>query len=110
MEVNSVEDIVYALKKLRDEPDFRQAIIQNGKIKSQRFDCQALTDEWRGFLETVAIDHYDKWQLLSEVEKCIAWDRHKVNINQKNQALAIQQRVLVQLRADTLPYDLSEKP
>jgi hypothetical protein len=109
--VNSVEDVVSTLTRLRDDPDFRQAIVRQGKIsRSQGFDCQSLTDEWRSFLETVAIPSYQQWRSLSEVERWVALEQHKANIEQKNQVLELRQHTLSQLRADALPYDLSEQP
>lgn len=110
LEVDSPENVIYALKKLRDHPDLRQAIIQNGKIRSQEFDHKVLTAKWRSFFETVAISNYQTWCSLSKVERCKALEEHKASIDHINQATELQQLTLAQLRALALPYDLNEKP
>lgn len=61
LEVLSLTDTLQALAKLRDNPQLRRDIIQNGKLRATETTPAQLTRRWQTFLETVAIPAYYRW-------------------------------------------------
>jgi len=61
LEVLSLADTLQALAKLRENPELRRKIIQNGQLRAIETSPAQLTKRWQTFLETVAIPAYHHW-------------------------------------------------
>jgi hypothetical protein len=83
LEVKSVDQAVLALKRLRDEPELRQAMLQNSQIRAQETSFEQLTARWASFLTEVAMPAYENWC------KAPIWVRQSFLVRR---ALAIQTR------------------
>lgn len=61
LEVTSVEETILALKRLRDDKKFRQAMVENGRIRAEATKPSQVIIQWRNFLENIAIPAYINW-------------------------------------------------
>ncbi|NET73972.1 MAG: glycosyltransferase family 4 protein [Sphaerospermopsis sp. SIO1G2] len=61
IEVTSPEQIIAALETLRNNPDLRQKMVENGKQRSQKTLPDVVTQQWMNFLENKAFPEYYKW-------------------------------------------------
>ena len=62
LEVSSVDDVVSALKRLRDDPDLRRAMAENGHVRAAETTPNRLVGLWRDFLLNEAVPAYEKWR------------------------------------------------
>lgn len=65
-EVHSKEEVVEALVRLKEKPDLRSAMVENGLKRSRELNAEALTERWIRFLEDVAIPTYYSWVGMSK--------------------------------------------
>lgn len=65
IEAHSKEEVIAALTKLKDNPGLREAMAQNGLIRSREFSAEAVVQRWIRFVEDVAIPTYNSWTGLS---------------------------------------------
>jgi hypothetical protein len=69
IEVNSQEEIIEALKLLRDNKELRRKMVENGKIRIQKV-IPTIVKEWEDFLINVAIPAYrNYWSKKSGLSK-----------------------------------------
>lgn len=61
IEVNSVDEALNTLKRLRDDRELRQRMVENGRIRAESTTPEQLTQRWRKFLMDVVIPEYDRW-------------------------------------------------
>jgi hypothetical protein len=71
LEVNSVDEAINALKRLRDDKELRQRMVENGRIRAEFTTPEQLTQRWRKFLMDVAIPEYDRWCRASQLTQQI---------------------------------------
>lgn len=60
-EVTSPQEVVKALQHLRDDQEFRHAMVENGKVRAKATEPAKLVDRWRGFLTEKAVPAYYRW-------------------------------------------------
>ncbi len=65
LEVTSLDEVVIALKRLRDDPALRQAMRENGLRRAEAVKPAKTVEQWQTFLKTVAIPTYDRWRTAS---------------------------------------------
>lgn len=61
LEVNSLEELISALTRLRDDVGLRQGMIENGRVRALETEPAMLVKGWRDFLYNVAVPEYDRW-------------------------------------------------
>jgi hypothetical protein len=61
LEVTSVEGAVAALKRLRDEPALRHAMVENGRRRAEEVDPRKVVERWRSFLTDEVLPRYTRW-------------------------------------------------
>jgi hypothetical protein len=66
IEAHSKEEVIAALIQLRDNPDLRAAMAENGFRRSREVSAEATVQRWIRFLEDVAIPSYNSWTRLSK--------------------------------------------
>ncbi len=59
LEVGSFAEVVAALRKLKEEPDLRRAMIVHGRERARESAPAAITGRWREFFEKVATPAYE---------------------------------------------------
>ncbi len=69
IEINSVAEAIAALKRLRDEPALRRAMVENGRIRAEETNRETITAHWCSFLKEVAIPAYESWCAASSLKK-----------------------------------------
>ena len=77
IEVASPDEIIKALKQLRDDKELYRAMVENGKIRAKETDTGILIKRWRTFLIDIAAPAYERWCLAPEF-------RRKIFIMQRN--------------------------
>ena len=60
LEARTVPDLVAALRRLRDEPELRRAMVANGRERAKETDYAVITERWRAFFEHMVIPAYEK--------------------------------------------------
>ncbi|NES87153.1 MAG: glycosyltransferase family 1 protein [Moorea sp. SIO2B7] len=69
LEVSSLDETIAALKRLRDDKELRQAMIENGHIRAEETKPEKLVAMWRSFLIDVAVPAYESWCNTSSISK-----------------------------------------
>lgn len=71
IEVSSVEEIIGALKRLRDDKGLYHAMVENGRIRAQETNPENLLKQWESFLTDIAVPAYEKWRSMPSLDKKI---------------------------------------
>lgn len=79
IEVTSMTELISALIQLKQNPELRQTLVENGNIKAQQFNPDVLTQRWCTFLETVAIPAYKSWCQTPEWLQKVILKKSKLN-------------------------------
>ena len=61
LEATSYEEVITALKRLRDNPDLRRKMVANGKIRAQEVSTEQMVQQWQSFIENEAVPAYQQW-------------------------------------------------
>jgi hypothetical protein len=69
IEVSSPDEILVALKQLRDTPELRRAMIANGQLRAEETSIENLTAQWRDFITEVAVPAYEDWCSASYIKQ-----------------------------------------
>lgn len=88
LEVTSVDELLSALIRLRQDLKLRQIIVQNGYQKAQEFNSEVFTQRWCDFIQNTVIPTYENWCNLSP------W---------------LQQMILEKIHLNTLVYRIKQK-
>ncbi|NJL39924.1 MAG: hypothetical protein HC840_18315 [Leptolyngbyaceae cyanobacterium RM2_2_4] len=67
--VTSPEQALLALKQLRDKPELRRAMVEQGKVRAEATKPAQLTQEWQSFLKDVVVPDYQRWQSASRLKR-----------------------------------------
>jgi hypothetical protein len=71
LEVRSFEEIGAALRKLKDDPDLRRAMRENGLARAKETEPAVITGRWQEFLETTALPAYEVLRRGSGLKRAI---------------------------------------
>ncbi|MEA5534226.1 glycosyltransferase [Crocosphaera sp. XPORK-15E] len=69
LEATSIEEILTALKKLRDNPELRRKIRENGFIRAKETEPTQLAIQWRNFITDIAVPAYQRWCNTSKLRQ-----------------------------------------
>jgi hypothetical protein len=83
LQVTSLEDLLLALRRLRDDVQLRHDMVQNGLTRAQEHNVELMTARWTQFLTEVAVPAYYQWSQTP------VWQRQLFFL-QQNTALKIQ--------------------
>ena len=61
LEVISVDETISALQRLRDNPELRQAMIDNGRIRAKETSYKQMTAKWRSLIKERVLPAYQRW-------------------------------------------------
>ncbi|HBB32109.1 MAG TPA: hypothetical protein DDZ80_18700 [Cyanobacteria bacterium UBA8803] len=90
LEVTSVDEAIAALKRLRDDRELRQAMIENGRIRAADTTPASLTARWRNFLTDIVVPAYHHWCMSSDWTRQLFLTRRALDI--KTQGMRSQIR------------------
>jgi hypothetical protein len=80
LEVDSVEEVIDALKRLRDDMDFRNQMIANAKKRAEPYSAERQQETWVDFVKSKVLPAYADWQKKPMWHKyvflCIRWIRY----------------------------------
>ncbi len=65
IEVNSLEETITQIKRLRDDKAFRCAIVENGREQVKQFGVKQTLEAWQMFFTDVAVPAYESWNRRS---------------------------------------------
>ncbi|MDJ0704597.1 MAG: glycosyltransferase [Leptolyngbyaceae cyanobacterium MO_188.B28] len=81
IEATSYEEVLAALKRLRDNPALRAAMIENGRQRSRSTSIESIVACWQTFLTDVAIPAYFDWCRQPKYRK--QWFRESLRIQER---------------------------
>lgn len=80
IEVDSVEEVVNALDRLKTDVDYRNKMIANAKQRAEPFSAEGQQKVWIEFFKGTVIPAYEEWQRKSDPGKytflVVRWIRH----------------------------------
>lgn len=80
IEVDSVEDVLNGLRRLKDDHDYRSRVIENARQKAGSYTAEGQRDAWVDYFKTTVIPEYIKWKKRSILCKytflCVRWVRY----------------------------------
>lgn len=81
IEVDSVEEVIAALKMLKGDVDFRNKMLSNGKMRAEPFTAEGQQRTWIDFFRNKVLPAYSQWQGRSAWSKrcflSIRWIRYQ---------------------------------
>ena len=69
IEVSSPNEVISALKRLRDDKGLRKAMIENGHLRAQETSFTNLVARWRDFITQTAEPAYEHWCAASSLSR-----------------------------------------
>ncbi len=72
LEVDSPEDVIHALQRLRSNPALYQAMVENGRLRAEEFTADQTALRWRNLLAADIAAGYEQWQNQSFAWKLAA--------------------------------------
>lgn len=90
IEVDSLEETIAALKRLRDDLELRRAMIENGRVRAEETKAETLVTKWRNFITDVAVPAYEGWCNASTLTKQLFSTRRTLAATTRNQRKSIQ--------------------
>jgi hypothetical protein len=67
--VRSLEEAIEAVKRLKNNPDFYLAMVENGRERAEEFTEEIITESWMNFFHIDVPPQYEKWLQMSEFER-----------------------------------------
>lgn len=61
LDVASLAEVISALKRLRDDPELRRTLVENGRVRAQAVQPSMITARWCKFFTDIAIPAYYNW-------------------------------------------------
>ena len=84
LEVTSADEVVAGLKRLRDDVEFREVVVQNGQLKAQAYTVVAVQSMWADLFRDRIIPAYQVWENQSSLRRLafltVRWVRNFLRI------------------------------
>lgn len=84
IEVTSIDEAITALKRLQNDTQFYQAMIKNGRTRSENLTTKALTARWKQFITEIAVPAYEEWLELSNIQRKFWFAKQYLKIKENN--------------------------
>lgn len=72
IEVQSYDEILTGLQRLRDDESLRQKMLDNGEVRAKANSIESICRDWEQFLNS-AQNYYDRWTQKSRFERYLFW-------------------------------------
>jgi hypothetical protein len=69
LEAISLEEVIIALSRLKNEKDFRLAMVENGWLRSQETQLGTMVERWQNFLVDIAVPAYRDWCSMTSLQQ-----------------------------------------
>ena len=69
IEVKTYEELIDALKKLKENPELRKKMIENGLKRCKEYTIEKISQRWKFFITNIAIPAYEEWINLPEEKR-----------------------------------------
>ncbi|MFB2936853.1 hypothetical protein ACE1B6_16510 [Aerosakkonemataceae cyanobacterium BLCC-F154] len=93
IEVSSLNEVLLALKRLRDEQNFRNAMVENGRIRSEETQPNKVVKKWRNFLIEKAVPVYEKWCNTTRWKQKILFKQQFFSLKMLNARINLQNQI-----------------
>jgi hypothetical protein len=67
LEATTLDEALAAIKRLRDDPNLRRQVRENGLIRAKESDPARLAAVWRDFITDIAVPAYERWSSASDL-------------------------------------------
>ena len=67
--VETMKEAMGAILRLRDDPDYYNFIVENGKAKAQQFTRERIAKQWIELLQGPVLERYGVWRRQSNLER-----------------------------------------
>ncbi|BAZ16363.1 hypothetical protein NIES4071_82390 [Calothrix sp. NIES-4071] len=84
IEVSSIDETIAALKRLRDDYDLYQAMVKNGRVRSEKLTTTSLVERWKEFITQKAIPAYYQWCELSSLQQKLWLAKQNLTVTENN--------------------------
>jgi len=69
LEATSLEDVISALTQLRDNPQLRDRMAENGQQRNQETKPEVMVGKWQDFLRNIAVPAYQDWCEMTNLQQ-----------------------------------------
>lgn len=69
LEATSLEEVISALKQLRDNKELRRAVVENGWFRARETQPATMVARWQDFLTNIAVPSYKNWCSMTHWEQ-----------------------------------------
>jgi len=83
LEATSVEEVISALRQLRDDKALRQSMVQNGWIRAKETQPAVMVEKWQSFLLNVALPAHRNWSSMSQWQQQFFFDMRQAIIKSR---------------------------
>ena len=70
IEVRSPEDVLAAIRRLRDNPELYAAMVKNGLERAEAFTDDAIAERWRALIKGPIAQAWECWKRRSKLRRC----------------------------------------
>lgn len=82
LEVDSVDDVIEALSRLKIDTDFREKMINNARERGKAYTAEAQQQRWGDFFERTVVPAYEDWMKMSRIRRrfilTLRWARYQL--------------------------------
>ncbi|HSV16435.1 MAG TPA: glycosyltransferase, partial [Tepidisphaeraceae bacterium] len=80
LEAKSFDEAVAAMRRLRDDPALRRAMVENGNVRARETSCATMSHRWATILRDVVAPAWQRWRALSPAEQDQLLDRRAATV------------------------------
>jgi hypothetical protein len=78
LEATSLAEVIAALKRLKNDRQLRQAIIENGKIRAKETQPEIMVAKWQNFITDIAVPAYKNWSTMPRWQQELFFNRRRL--------------------------------
>lgn len=93
IEVNSLNEVLVALKRLRDDKNFRDAMVENGRIRAEETQLKNVVKKWRNFIVEVGVPAYENWCNTSRWKQKTLFQQQFLSLKMMNARKNLQNKM-----------------
>lgn len=80
IEVNSIDELLFSLNKLKENPQMRKRIAKNHRIRAQEITPEKITQRWQSFIQEVCRPLYKEWIRKTPLQRSLFYTHRKSSI------------------------------
>jgi len=80
LSVNSLSEIIEAVKQLKSNSEIYLSMVQNGKERGQEFSEAKVTQHWINFFNNYVTPEYENWLGMTEIQKTALFIRRYIRL------------------------------